>query len=151
ESQVRGWTGFSAGERRLVADLVFHNLPVDPHLNQGETVARREAAANAAAAVFTPVAQGEVIVRKGDKITRAAARTIAQLRGDRKLSHQIPPLAGTLALMGLAALALSYGPRGERRAERGRRRVFGELLFLVVLSLLGAKFCFFLAGAISRS
>src|SRR4029079_7614744 len=38
ESQVRGWTGFSASERRLVADLVFHNLPVDLHLNQGETV-----------------------------------------------------------------------------------------------------------------
>lgn len=151
EAQVRGWTGLSAAERRLVVDLVFHNLPVDLHLNQSETLARREAAAKAAGPVFTPVSQGEVIVRKGDKITPTAARTIAQLRGDRKLSHQIPPVAGTLALMGLAALALWYGPRGERLAERGRRRVFGELLFLTLLSLLGAKFCFFLAGAISRS
>ncbi len=151
ESQVRGWTGLDAGERRLIADFLFRNLPVDLHLNASETRLRRDVEANAVGDVFVHTSKGQVIVRKGDLISPTAARTIAEIRGDRHLSHQIPPIAGTLALIGLAALALWFGPRAERLIELGRGRVFGELLLLVLVSLLGAKFCFLVAGALSRS
>jgi putative nucleotidyltransferase with HDIG domain len=151
ESQVRGWTGLSAGERRLIVDFLFHNLPVDLHLNQSETKLRRDGAAKAAGKVFSQVSKGQVIVRKGDQISPTEARMVAEARGDRHLAHQLPPIAGTLVLMGLTALALWYGPRAERLAERGRGRVFGELLLLSLVSLLGAKFCFLVAGALARS
>jgi len=151
ESEVRGWTGLAAAERRQVVDFLFRNLPLNLHLNQSETRARRDAAVAAAGEVVTPISQGQVIVRKGDRVTATAARVISRMRGDRHLAHQIPPLAGTLALIGLAALALWHGPRGERIAERGRGRVFGELLLLVLVSLLGTQFCFLVAGALARS
>jgi len=151
ESQVRGWPGLSADDRRLISGFLFANLPLNLHLNQSETEARRAAAVTAAGQVYSHVGQGEVIVRKGDQITPKAARLIAEFRGDRHLSHQIPPIAGTLALMALVALVLWFGPRGERVAEQGRRRVLGEMLLLVLLSLLGAKFGFLVAGALSHS
>jgi hypothetical protein len=42
------------------------------------------------------------IVRKGDIIGEAAARTIAQMRGERQFRLLLPPLGGTLVLLCLS-------------------------------------------------
>ncbi|HXO22510.1 MAG TPA: hypothetical protein VOA87_21525, partial [Thermoanaerobaculia bacterium] len=151
QSEVRAWTGLTVADRRLLAEVLFDNLPVNLHFNQSETRSRRDAVAAAAGQVFTQVRKGQVIVRKGDQISATAARVISQIRGDRHLTHQLPPIAGTLFLVALAALALWLGLRRERVADHPPARVFGEMLMLLTLALLGARFCFMVASALSAS
>ncbi len=151
ETEVRAFSGLTAADRRALADLLFENLQPNLHLNPSETQARRESAASGAGTVFTQVRKGQVIVRKGDQINASAARVISQMRGDRRLGHQLPPVLGTLLLLALAALVVWLGLKEERIADHGRERAFGETLLLLLLSLLGAKFCLIVAGALSAS
>jgi putative nucleotidyltransferase with HDIG domain len=151
ETEVRAVSGFSAADRRLLVDLLFDNLQPNLHLNRSETLARRDAGAAAAGQVFTQVRKGQVIVRKGDQINATAARVISQMRGDRRLGHQLPPVIGTLLLLSMAALVVWLGLKDERIADHGRERAFGETLLLLLLSLLGAKFFLLVAGALSAS
>ncbi|HTQ80604.1 MAG TPA: HDIG domain-containing protein [Thermoanaerobaculia bacterium] len=151
ETEVRAGSGLSAADRRTLSNLLFNNLQPNLHLNRSETLARGEAAAAAAGTVFTQVRKGQVIVRKGDQINATAARIISQMRGDRRLGHQLPPVIGTLLLLSLAALVLWLALKHERVADHGRERAFGETLLLLLLSLLGAKFFLLVAGALSAS
>jgi putative nucleotidyltransferase with HDIG domain len=151
ETEVRALSGLSAADRRILVDLLFENLQPNLHLNRSETLVRREAAAGAAGTVFTQVRKGQVIVRKGDQINLSAARVISQMRGDRRLGHQLPPILGTLLLLSLAALVVWLGLKEERVADHDRERVFGETLLLLLLSLLGGKFFLIVAGALSAS
>lgn len=149
ESEVRDWGGFSANERRVLVDFLLANLPVNLLPNRSETLARQEAAAAGAGQVFNQVRKGQVIVRKGDIIDEGDAKAIAQMRGERQLRLLLPPLAGTLLLLGLATAVVWLGLQRERVADHGPKRLFGEGLLLLLLSLLGAKFCFLVAGALS--
>src|SRR6185295_47917 len=65
ESDVRGWDGIASAERRPLAELLLANLPVNLHLNQSETLLRREAAVGAASQVYTQIRKGQVLARKG--------------------------------------------------------------------------------------
>lgn len=149
DSEVRDWSGFTAAERRLLVDLLLENLPPNLLPNRSETLARREASASGAGQVLNRIRKGQMIVRKGDVIDEADARAIAQMRGERQLRLLLPPIAATLVLLALAALVLGLGLQRERVAEHGPRRLFGESLLLLLLSLLGAKFFFLVAGALS--
>jgi putative nucleotidyltransferase with HDIG domain len=149
EGEVRDWHGISVGERRLVVDLLLDNLPANLLPNRRETLDRRETAAASAGQVFNQIRRGQVIVRKGDVIDAADARVIAQMRGERQIGTQIPPLAATLCLLALAAAVVWLGLQRERVADHSPRRLFGEGLLLLLLSLLGAKFCLVVAGALS--
>jgi putative nucleotidyltransferase with HDIG domain len=149
ESEVRGWSGYTAAERRLLVDMVLDNLPANLLPNRRETLDRREAAAAGAGQVFNQVRKGQVIVRKGDVIDAADARVISQMRGERQFRLRIPPLLGTLCLLGLTAGVVWLGLHRERVADHSPRRRFGEGVLLLLLSLLGAKFCFIVAGALS--
>ncbi len=149
ESEVRDWGGFNAKERRVLVDFLLANLPVNLLPNRSETLSRQEAAAAGAGQVFNQIRKGQVIVRKGDIIDEGDARAIAQMRGERQLLLQVPPLAGTLFLLALVAVVVWLGLQRERVADHGPRRLFGEGLLLLLLSLLGAKFCFLVAGALS--
>ena len=121
------------------------------HLNRSETLARQEAAAAAVAPVFNQIRKGQVIVRKGDQVTPAQARAIAQMRGDRRARQLVPTLVGTLLLLALAAGVVWLGLRRERVPDHGRPRLFGEALLLLLVALLGAKLCLVLAGALASS
>ena len=85
ESEVRGWSGYTREQRRLLVDLLLENLPPNLLLNRSETLVRQEAAAAAVGQVFNQIRKGQVIVRKGDLIDPADARIIAQMRGERQL------------------------------------------------------------------
>ncbi|HEY0782125.1 MAG TPA: hypothetical protein VGE98_06720, partial [Thermoanaerobaculia bacterium] len=151
ESDVRGWDGIASAERRPLAELLLANLPVNLHLNQSETLLRREAAVGAASQVYTQIRKGQVLARKGDVIDEQKARLLAQTGGQPQLLLRLPPILGTLLLLGLGALLLGLGLAREGVADHGRRRVFGESLLLLLLSILGAKFCFLVAGSLATS
>lgn len=150
-SEVRDWPGLPVAARRSLTDFLVANLPPNLHLNVEETRARRAAAAAAAGPVFNQVRKGQMIVRKGDDISPRSARTIAMLRGDRRLSQLLPPLVGTFLLLSLTAGVLWLVVRGERVADHRPPRVLGETLLLLLGSLLGTKFCFVVAGALSAA
>lgn len=149
EAEARDWGGLTPAERRVLVDFLLANLPVNLLPNRSETLARQEAAAAGADRVFNQIRKGQMIVRKGDIIGEAAARTIAQMRGERQLSLLLPPLGGTLILLCLVTAVVWLGLQRERVVDHGPRRLFGEGLLLLLLSFLGAKFCFLVAGALS--
>ena len=149
ESEVRGWSGYSAAERRLLVDLLLENLTPNLLPNRSETLVRQASAAASVGQVFNQIRKGQVIVRQGDPIDAAHARILAQMRGERQLRRQLPPLVATLSLLSLVALVIWFAERGERVADHSRDRLFSESLLLLLLSLLGVKFCFLVANALS--
>jgi cyclic-di-AMP phosphodiesterase PgpH len=149
ESEVRGWSGYSSAERRLLVDLLLENLTPNLLPNRSETLVRQATAAASVGLVFNQVRKGQVIVRKGDPIDTAHARILAQMRGERQFRRQLPPLVATLSLLSLVALVIWFAERGERVADHSRDRLFFESLLLLLVSLLGAKFCFLVANALS--
>ncbi|HEY0511282.1 MAG TPA: HDIG domain-containing protein [Thermoanaerobaculia bacterium] len=149
ETEVRGWRGYTAEERRHLADLLTANLTPNLLPNRSETLVRQDAAAAAVGQVFNQIRKGQVIVRKGDPIHASQARIIAQMRGQQQFRRQLPPLGATLALLALIAVVVWLAERSDRVANHSRERVFAESLILLTLSLLGAKFCFVTANALS--
>ncbi len=149
ESEVRGWSGYSADERRLLVALLTDNLTPNLLLNLSETQVRQEAAATGVSQVFNQIRKGQVIVRKGDPISEPQARVIAQMRGERQLRHQLGPMAAILALLGLVAATLWLAGQRERVADHSQARVLSESLLLLLISLLATKFCFLVANALS--
>jgi cyclic-di-AMP phosphodiesterase PgpH len=149
ESEVRGWSGYSSEDRKRLVDLLLDNLTPNLLLNRSETLERQAVAASGVGQVFNQIRKGQVIVRKGDLIDAGDARIIAQMRGQRQLRRQLPPLAATFALLSLVAGVVWLGGQGERVADHSRGRLFSESLLLLLLSLLGAKFCFLVANALS--
>jgi hypothetical protein len=149
ESGIGDWSGYTAHERILLADLLLQNLPINLLPNQSETLARREAAAADTHEVFGQIRKGQMIVRQGDVIDAASARVIAQMRGERQLRLQVPPLVATFFLLALAAAVAWLVLSREKVAHHGPRRVFGESLLLLLVALLVTKFSFLVAGALS--
>jgi len=149
EAEVRDWSGFTSQERQVLSELLLANLPANLLPNRRETLDRREAAAASAGQVFNQIHRGQVIIRKGDVVSPAASRAVSQMRGERQVHTRIPPLAATLALLGLGALVVWFGAQRDKIADHGPKRRFGEALLLLLLSLLGARFCLFAAGVLS--
>lgn len=149
ESEVRGWSGYPARQRGLLVGFMVENLPTNLLLNRSETLIRQDAAALSAGQVFNQIRKGQVIVRKGDVIDPGDAKAIAQMKGERQFRRQIPPLAGTFSLLALVGLVLWVSLRDARVVDHSPRRVFSESVLLLLVSLLGAKFCFLVATALS--
>jgi putative nucleotidyltransferase with HDIG domain len=149
--QVRPWGGLTAAERRELVDWLLPYLSPDLHLNRNETLLRQDSAAVAAGQVLTQIRQGQTIARKGDVIDADRARVLDQMRGRRQSRGELPAAAGTLLLLGLAALAVWLGLSQVKVADHSRRRIFGESVLLLVASLLGAKLAFLIGNALSSS
>jgi putative nucleotidyltransferase with HDIG domain len=151
ESEMRGWSGVTAAERRGLVDFLAANLSPNLHLNRSETLARRDLAEAAAGQVYVQIRKGQVIARKGDVIDDSKARLIELMSGRDSSRSRLPELAGTLLLLGLAAAALWLGLEGERVADHSRRRLFAESALLLTAALLGARVGLLLASALSAS
>ncbi len=147
ESEVRDWRG---SRRRSGGSWSTSCSPTCPS-TCCPTAARRCAAQEAAAAgagqVFNQIRKGQVIVRKGDVIDAADARAIAQMR-----RRAAAPRAAAAARSARSSCSPWSRCRLARPAAASgwpttaRARLFGEALLLLLLSLLGAKFCFLVAG-----
>ncbi len=151
ESEVRGWSGLTAGERRLLVVFLVDNLAPDLHLNRSETLARRDLAEAAAGEVYTQIRKGQVIARKGDVIDEAKAKVLGTMRGQAPARSRLPEIAGTLLLLGLAAAALWLGLAGERVAGHSRQRLFAECALLLTAALLAARVGFMVVNALSSA
>jgi len=154
EAEVGDWRDLTSTQRRAVVDLLMANLPANLSPNRKETLERRDAAAAATAPVFKQIRKGQVIVRKGDQVDPAAARLIAEITGKDRMTTRLLPILATFSLLGLAALALwiGSGTKGVvKAAGHGQRRSYGEALLLLLVSLLGTKFCFAVATALAAS
>ena len=151
ESEMRGWSGLTAAERRQLVDFLAANLSPNLHLNRSETLARRDLAEAAAGQVYVQIRKGQVIARKGDVIDDSKARLIELMSGRDSSRSRLPELAGTILLLGLAAAALWLGLAGERVADHSRRRLFAESALLLTAALLGARVGLLLASGLSAS
>ncbi|HEX6202329.1 MAG TPA: HDIG domain-containing protein, partial [Thermoanaerobaculia bacterium] len=151
EAELRDWPGLAANERAALVDLLVANLQPNLHPNRSETLARREAAANATQPALNRIRKGEVIVRHGDHVGAATAQLLARITGRRSWRQRLLPLTGVLALLGMAAGALWLGLQRERPGRHARGRLFGESLLLLLLAILGAKFGFLIARALGAA
>ena len=151
EAEVRDWLGLTQAERQAMVELMVTNIPPNLHPNRSETLARREVAAAQTPPSFNRISKGEVIVRKGDRVDAATAQIIADLTGRRPWSQRLLPMAGSLLLLGLAALALWVTLGREKVAGQSRQRVYAESVLVLLIAVLGTKFCFLTASALAAS
>lgn len=151
ETEIEDWRNLSADQRRELVELLVANVPANLSPNRSETLERQAAAAAAVAPTFKQIRKGQVIVRKGDEIGAAEARIVAEATGRHLLTGRLLPLAGTMALLALSALVLWPGLSRERVAGHSRRRLFGEALLLLLVSILLSKFAFLVASALANS
>lgn len=151
EAEVRDWLGLTPGERQAMVDLMLSNMSPNLHPNNSETLARSERAAAETTPALSRISEGEVIVRKGDRIDQATAEMISELSGKRGWSRRARPMAGTLLLLALAALGMWVMLARERVESHNRQRVFGESLLMLLVAIVGTKFCFLTASALAAS
>ncbi|MDY7094489.1 MAG: HDIG domain-containing protein [Acidobacteriota bacterium] len=150
-AEVRRWPALNNQQRQVVVDLITANISPNLNPNSAETLARRDAAAAAAEPVFVQIRRGQVIVRKGDQIDAAAARTIQTLTRQNRSSGNLLPLLGSFLLALLAASVLWLGLRDESPAGQSRVRLFNECLLFLIAGILGASFGFQLARSLSAT
>jgi len=151
ESEVRDWLGLTSAERRAMVELMMSNVSPNLYPNNSETLARRERAAAETTPAFSRISEGEVIVRKGDRIDEATAELILELTGQGGWSRRALPMAGSFLLLALAALGMWVMLGRERVDGHSRRRVYGESVLMLLLALIGTKFFFLTASALAAS
>jgi cyclic-di-AMP phosphodiesterase PgpH len=151
ETEAEDWRDLSPAQRQEVVELVLANLPANLTSNRSETLVRQEAAAATVAPVFKQIRKGQVIVRQGDQIGPSEARMIAEATGRNRIAGRLLPLVGTLGLLSLAGLVLWPALARERVADHSRNRLYGEVLLILLVSILGAKFMFLVSSALASS
>lgn len=150
-AEIEDWRDLTVAQRGQVVELLLANLLPNLSSNRSETLERQDEAAAAVAPTFKQIRKGQMIVRKGDQIGPAEARMIAEATGSDRVSGRLLPLTGTLALLGLTALVLWLGLSRERVADHSRRRLYSEVVLLLLVSILGAKFSFLVASGLANS
>lgn len=151
EEDLSGWDDLRSRERSLLADLLL--AVVEPNLtyNSSATLEARQEAGREVGSVTYTFNQGEVIVRRWARIDALRARALQELAGSRDLQAMAFSVFGVLLLVSAVALMLWLAVGQEQRADRSRRRFFSEVVFLLTLSLVGARFAFFVAGALAAA
>lgn len=150
-TQLRRTAGLSTSERATLRNLLLANLTPNVYPNRTETLTRQDEAAAATAPVFHQIQSGQVIVRKGDRISDAAASAIASLRGDQSLRGQLLPLLGNVLLLALVAAVLWTGLSRERYPHKGRSQLFSESLILLTMMLALTRLGFWIAEGLGEN
>jgi putative nucleotidyltransferase with HDIG domain len=134
-TRIRAMSGLTTRQRTGLAQFVVDNVTPNVFPNRTETLARQDRAESATAPVFQSVRQGQVIVRKGDRISPSQAQAIDTLRGDRSVRAQILPLLGSVLLLTLGAGVLWAGLRHESYPHKSAKQLLSECLILVTFML----------------
>ncbi len=151
ELDVRGWDGVRKRQRQIFVELIMANVIPNLTFNSSATLQEENRAAANSGSVTHELRKGEVIVRKGGKIDQVTARAIAQMAGTRDFRRLLLTGLGTFLLLAAATLLVWLMCDQERRRDRSRERMLSECLILMMLHLLGARFTFFVAEALSKS
>ena len=123
---VRSWI-LDAARRLAVANLSHNRSASEEHRN----------AAAAVPAVFVRIAAGEVLLRRGDRVTKHA---LDQLRLLRKSQREHPrwaePLAIGVLVVGILALGYAFFRRGRIALKFGRKRSYLTLTAVAITAVL---------------
>ena len=149
EQDLRSWDGISRRERRLFAQFLLSNLVPNLTFNSSETLSRREAAVAEVGTVFHQIHEGEVIVRRGDRADEMAAAAVAAMAGTRDGEQVATVLLGTFLLLLGSVVLLWLRARRVHRSDRSQHRVLAEGLLLLVVQLIGVRFAYLVAEALS--
>ena len=147
--ELRSWDDLARRDRALMADFVESNVSPNLNFNSSETLARREAKVDEAGTLSQNTRKGQVIVRKGELVDELAARTIAQMAGSRDQQRLWLVAAGSLLLLVGVMVLVWLCTRLEHRPDKSRVRLFNECLILLAVHVVGVRFSFFVADAIS--
>jgi len=140
-----------AGERALLVDLLVANLSPNLTPNNSETLELGRRAAADVGTVTRNIPQGQVVVRKGDRVDAIAALALAALAGRGHAGVRGTTGLGTVLLLAALVLVLWLGLRSDLPADRPRSRLLSELLLLLFVHVLGVRFSFFVAQAIGNA
>ncbi len=151
EQDLLSWDGLASRERVAFSELILTNITPNLTFNGSSTLALRQQAADAEGTAVHTIGKGEAIVRKGAKVDVLAARAIEAQAGSRDISRLFLSLLGVVSLLLAAAFLLWLASAAEGRRDRSRQRQLNECLMLLMLHLLGARFAFFVASAISSA
>lgn len=151
EQDLLNWDALTSRERQSFSDLIIANITPNLTYNSSSTLQLRQQAADEEGTAVHTIRKGEAIVRKGAKVDVLAARAIEAQAGSRDLSRLVLSSAGVLSLLLATALLLWLASAAERRRDRSRQRQLNECLMLLMLHLLGARFAYFVAAAISSA
>lgn len=133
--QLRRVGSLSGNERAQLRDFLISNVTPNIYPNRTETLAKQDEAARATAPVFNQIQRGQVIVRKGDRVSESAARAIEELRGDQSVIALVMPILGNTLLLALVAAVLWAGLGQERYPHKSRAQLYSEALILLSIVL----------------
>jgi putative nucleotidyltransferase with HDIG domain len=151
ELELRSWEGLRSADRKLLTGLIMATVAPNLTLNSSESFALQAEAAASVGTVTHNIRKGEVIVRKNGKVNELDARAIAEMASSREDWQLWLAGLGTLLLVGAAAWLTWLFTGLESRSDRSRMRLFNECLILLTLYVLGIRFAFFVAEAISKA
>ena len=151
ERELLAWNGYSSRERELLTELLLTNIEPNLTPNSSATLELRQAAAASVGTVAQTIRQGEVIVRRGERVDALAARAIDEMAGTRDLGRLLLTGLGTILLSLAVVLLLWLASEEAMRTDRSRQRQLSEGLILLVLHLLGARFAYFVAYAVGTA
>ncbi len=152
EQDLRSWEGLRrSADRTLLAGLVMAAIAPNLTLNSSESLAVRQAAAAEVGTVTHTIRKGEVIVRKGERVEELEALAIAEMAGRSEGFELWIAGLGTLLLLAGALWVVWIGTGLEGKGDKSHERLFNECLILVTIYLLGIRFAFFVAEAISNA
>lgn len=151
ESDIRRWPTLTRAERAGLAQLLLNNVEPNYYLNRSETLARREAAAEAADQVFRQIKAGQVIVRKGDMVDSASAAVLEELGGSKRRFARLMPLLGNVLLLTAFILLTGMALRKEWSHREDDNKTMGGVLLLVIVGLASVEIGMVIAHALSES
>lgn len=151
EQDLLNWDGLASKERGALGDLIVANIAPNLTFNVAATQELRAAEAKEVGTVTLAISQGEAIVRKGEVVDKAAARAIATMAETRDFGRLVLISFGTVSLLLATVLLIWLTGAEETRHDRSRHRQLNECLMLVGLHLLGVRFAYFVAEAISNA
>ncbi len=88
---------------KAVTEFLAANVEPDLVFNRAETAERVQAAAAQVAPRSQVLKRGQILVRRGDTVTPAVARTLRMMSQERRDFARYPVVAGVLLLVGLVA------------------------------------------------
>ncbi|MEM7584442.1 MAG: HDIG domain-containing metalloprotein [Acidobacteriota bacterium] len=151
ELDVLSWDAVRKRQREMFIDLVMANVSPNLTLNSSATLELRNEGADSVGTVAHNINQGEVIVRKGEKVDEVTAQAIAQMAGNRDSGRLLLTGLGIIFLLAASALLVWLVCGQEKRRDRSRERMLSECLILLMIHILGTRFAFFIASALAKS
>ncbi len=142
---IRADTSLDELEKRALIILLSAFMPSSLSLNRALTEERSKAVAQEVDPIFYSIHRGEVIVRKGDMVTREQQTKLQSLYESGDDILQIRYSLGLFILSFLISLGLVMAPSGKTGTSL-RNKDFLFIAFLLVGATLAAKLAYILAA-----